>query len=81
MQFCNTTTQIMVALPHHMKQATSTVSISHCIKPVTAVCLGFLHKQFKNKTNKQPPLRTLLPHTIMAALLLKKFLAFTKPKG
>jgi len=81
MQFCNNTTQIIVALSDHMKQDTSIVSISHCIKLVKAVCLGFLYKQFKNKTNKQPPLRTLLPHTIMAASLLKKYLDFRKPKG
>jgi hypothetical protein len=40
------------------------------------VCLGFLYKQLKNMTNKQPPWRTLLPHTIIAAPLVKKFLAF-----
>ena len=32
MQFCNTTTQIMVVLSHHMKQDTSVISILHCIK-------------------------------------------------
>jgi len=29
-------------------------------------------------TKKQPPCRTLLPHTTMAAPLVKKFLAFKK---
>jgi len=29
-------------------------------------------------TNKQPPWRTILPHTIMAVPLVKKFLAFWK---
>jgi len=62
----------MVAFAHHMKQDTPTVSISRCIKLVMSVCLGFLYKQFKNTTNKQPPWRTLMPHTIMAAPLVKK---------
>ena len=74
MQFCNTTTQIMVAFCHHMKQDTPLVNILHCIKLITAV-FGFYIKQFKI-TNKQPPWRTHLPHTIMAALLVQKFLAF-----
>jgi len=56
-----------------MKQHTSTVSISHCTELVAAVCLGVIYKQFKNMTKKQSPSRTLLPHTIMAAPLVKKF--------
>jgi len=75
MQFCNNTTQIIVALSHHMKQDTSTASISHCTKLVKDVALGFLYKQFKNITNKQPLSRTLLPDTFMATPLDKKFLA------
>jgi len=55
-----------------MKQHTSTVSISHCTELTAAVCLGFTYKQFKNMSNKQPPSRTFLPHTIMAAPLVKK---------
>jgi hypothetical protein len=49
-----------------MKQDTSVISISHCIKLIIAV---------KNMTKKQPAWRTLLPHTIMAAkwFLLFKF--------
>jgi len=39
-------------------------------------CLGCLYQQFENMNKKQPPHRTLLPHTIMAAPLVKKFLAF-----
>ena len=35
--------------------------------------LSFLYKQFKNTTNKQPPSKTLFPHTIMADPLGKKF--------
>jgi len=62
MQFCNNTTQFMVALSHYMKQHTSTLSISHCTELTAAVCLGFIYKQFKNTTNKQPPWRTILPH-------------------
>jgi len=34
---------------------------------ITAVCLGFLYKQFKNMNNKQSPCRTLYPHTVTAA--------------
>jgi len=81
MHFCNNTTQIMDALSHHMKQDTSIESISHCIKLVKDACLGFLHKQFKNTTNKQPPWKNLLPHMTMATPLVKKFLAFSKPEG
>jgi hypothetical protein len=47
MQFCNTTTQIMAAISHHMKQDTSIINILHYIKLVIAVCSGFLHTQFK----------------------------------
>ena len=36
-QFSNTTTQIMVAFCHHMKQDTFTVSISHCTELIAAV--------------------------------------------
>jgi hypothetical protein len=66
MQFCNNTTQIMVAFPHHMKQDTSVISILHCIKLILAV---------KTMTKKQHPQETLLPHTIMAPkwFLLFKF--------
>jgi hypothetical protein len=71
----------MVAFSHHMKQDTSTVSILHCLKPIIAACLNFLYKQFKNMANKQSPLRILLPYTIMAAPLVKKFLAFRKSEG
>jgi hypothetical protein len=66
----------MAAFSHHIKQNTSIVSISHCTELIAAVCLGFIYEQFNNMTNKQPPTRTLLPHTIMAAPLGKKFLAF-----
>jgi len=66
----------MGAFSHQRKQDTPVSSISHCIKLVTTVCLGFQNEEFKNLTYKQAPYRTLLPHTIMAALLLKKFLAF-----
>jgi len=45
---------------------------------ITAVCLGFLYKQFKNMNNKQSPCRTLYPHIVMATPLVKKFLAFQK---
>jgi len=62
----------MVAFSHHTKHDTSNNSITRCIKLITAVSSGFLYKQFKNMT----PWRTLLPHTIMAAPLAKKFLAF-----
>jgi uncharacterized protein with PQ loop repeat len=76
MPFCNTTTQIMAVLSHNTTQDTSNISILHCIKLKIAVCLTFLYKQFKNMTNKHPPCRTLLPHTIMAAPLVKKFVTF-----
>ena len=76
MQFCNTTTQIMVALSYHMKQDTSIISILHHIKLATAVCLGCPYQQFKNMTKNQSSHRTLLPHRFMAAPLVKKFLAF-----
>jgi hypothetical protein len=66
----------MVAFSHHIKHDTSNNSILHCIKLLTAVSLGFLYKEFKNVTNKEPPWKTLLPHTIMAAQQFKKFLAF-----
>jgi hypothetical protein len=66
----------MVAFSHHIKQNKSIVSISHCIELTAAVSLGFIYKQFKNITNKQTPFRTILPHTIMAAPLVKKFLVF-----
>jgi hypothetical protein len=65
----------MGAFPHQKKQDTPVSSISHCIKLITAVCLGFQYEEFKNLNNQQP-YRTLLPHMITAALLLKKFLAF-----
>jgi len=63
----------MVAFFHHMKQDTSIGSILHFMELIAAVCLGFIYKQFKNMTNKQPPTRTPLPHMIMAAPLVKKF--------
>ena len=55
-----------------MKQDTSIVSILHCTELIIAVCLGFIYKQPKNMTNEQPPFRTHLAHTIMAAPLVKK---------
>jgi len=45
MQFCNTTTHIKVVLSHHLKQDTSIISILHCIKLITAVCLGCQYQQ------------------------------------
>jgi hypothetical protein len=64
-----------------MTQHTSTVSIPHCTELIAAVSLGFIYQQFKNISNKQPPSRTLHPHTVMSAPLVKKFLAFRKPTG
>jgi hypothetical protein len=61
-----------------MIQDTSVINISHYMEMITAVCLGFLYKQFKNMNNKQSPWRTLYPHIVMAAPLVKKFLAFQK---
>jgi hypothetical protein len=63
-------------LCHHMKKDTSLVSILHCIKLIIVVCLGFECQKFQNMSKKQPPQRILLPHKIMAAPLVKKFLAF-----
>jgi len=40
MQFCNTTTLILIMLSHHMKQDTPITSILHCIKLIIIVCLG-----------------------------------------
>ena len=40
-----------------MKQGTSIISILHCIKMLTAVCLNFLYKQIKNMTNKKPSMQ------------------------
>jgi len=59
-----------------MKQDTSIISILHCTKLIMAVCLGCLYQQFENMIKKQPPWRTLLPHMMMSAPLVKKFLAF-----
>jgi len=43
--------------------------------------LNFLNKQFKKIANKQPPCRTLLPHTNMHAPLVKNSSHFRIPKG
>jgi hypothetical protein len=51
------------------------IGISHCVK-IISVCFGFYIKRFKNMANRNPPVRTLLPHTIMAAPLVNMFLAF-----
>jgi hypothetical protein len=34
-----------------MKQVTSIISISHCIKQIIAVCVGFVYKEIKNINN------------------------------
>jgi hypothetical protein len=58
-----------------MKQDTAIVSISHCIKLIVAVCMGFIYKQFK-KYEKQTALSTLLHHMFMDDPQVIKFLAF-----
>jgi hypothetical protein len=66
----------MVAFSNNIKVDTLIMTILHCMKLIKDVCSGFLYKQFKITTTKQPPYRKLLPHTIMAAPLAQKSLAF-----
>ena len=67
MQFCNTTTQIMVALSHHMKQDTSIISILHCIKLIIPQVSRFLTKVFYREGLLAPrPTPKLEDHPLLA---------------